>query len=61
MESATLFTMCSANGWRAGCVSGVLVNRTDQEAPDEEKIEKVEYGAIATAVGAAGLLLRGAS
>ena len=34
MESATLFTMCAANGWRAGMVAGVLVNRTQQEIPD---------------------------
>ena len=59
MESATLFTMCSANGWRAGCVSGVLVNRTQQETPDEAQVKRVEDGAIATAIGAAGGLLRG--
>lgn len=59
MESGTLFTMCSANGWRAGCVLGVLVNRTQQEAPDEEQIQMVETGAIATAVDAAARLLRG--
>jgi hypothetical protein len=34
MESATLFTQCAANGWRAGMVAGVLVNRTQQEIPD---------------------------
>ena len=61
MESATLFTMCSANGWRAGCVSGVLVNRTQTEAPAEDQIKMVEEGAIATAVGAADRLLRGAT
>ena len=59
MESATLFTMCSANGWRAGCVSGVLVNRTHQEAPNEEQIEQVEQGVIAVALAAAGRLSRG--
>lgn len=31
MESATLFTMCSALGLRAGMVSGVIVNRTQQQ------------------------------
>ena len=34
MESATLFTMCSALGLKAACVAGVLVNRTRQEIPD---------------------------
>ena len=34
MESATLFTQCAVNGWRAGMVAGVLVNRTQQEIPD---------------------------
>lgn len=34
MESATLFTMCSANGWRSGMVAGVLVNRNSGETPD---------------------------
>lgn len=34
MESATLFTMCSANGWRSGMVAGVLVNRHHGETPD---------------------------
>lgn len=53
MESATLFTMCSANGWRAGCVAGVLVNRNDEEIPDESAAEGVEGTAIAIVVEAA--------
>jgi len=40
MESATLFTMCSALGLKAACVAGVLVNRTRQEIPD------VDHGLI---------------
>jgi uridine phosphorylase len=59
MESATLFTMCAANGWRAGCVSGVLVNRTKQEIPDETMTASVEPAAISVVVAAAALLLRG--
>ncbi len=42
MESATLFTMCASQGLRAGCVAGVLVNRTQQETPDEETAKRIE-------------------
>ena len=54
MESATLFTMCSANGWRAGCVAGVLVNRHQQETPNEATIATAEQNAI-------DVVLRGAA
>ncbi len=57
MESATLFTMCAANGWRAGCVAGVLVNRTKQEIPDETVTAGVEPAAISVVIAAAALLL----
>jgi uridine phosphorylase len=57
MESATLFTMCSANGWRAGCVSGAIVNRHDQEIPDEQVIEEIEALSIRVVVDAARRLL----
>jgi uridine phosphorylase len=57
MESATLFTMCSTNGWRAGCVAGAIVNRHDQEIPDPEVIEETEALSIRVVVGAARLLL----
>jgi uridine phosphorylase len=57
MESATLFTMCSTNGWRAGCVAGVLVNRTEQEIPDQANIESAETNAIKTVVAASRKLL----
>ena len=57
MESATLFTMCAANGWRAGCVAGVLVNRTRQEMPDDDAIAGAEDAAVACVVGAAARLL----
>jgi uridine phosphorylase len=53
MESATMFTMCSANGWRAGMVTGVLVNRTEQEIPDAAVHDRVEANAVAVVVGAA--------
>jgi uridine phosphorylase len=57
MESSTLFTMCAANGWQAGCVSGVIVNRTQQEQPDKAIIEQTEATAISVVVRAAKKLL----
>ncbi len=57
MESATLFTMCATQGWRAGCIAGAIVNRMQQEIPDESVIAKTEADAITAVVGAARLLL----
>lgn len=58
MESATLFTMCAANGWRAGCVSGVIANRALEEIPtDEEAIAATEEQAIGVVVRAAAKLI----
>jgi uridine phosphorylase len=57
MESATLFTMCATNGWRAGCIAGVLVNREEQETPDEATIESAESNAIKAVVAASRKLL----
>lgn len=42
MESATLLTMCPSQGLRAGMVAGVIVNRTQQEIPDESLLKKVK-------------------
>ena len=56
MESATLFTQCAVNGWRAGMVAGVLVNRTQQEIPDPSVHAKVEANAIEVVAGAATAL-----
>lgn len=56
MESATLFTQCAANGWRAGMVAGVLVNRTQQEIPDPSVHATVESNAIDVVVAAANAL-----
>jgi len=58
MESATLFTMSSALGLRAGCVAGVLVNRTRDETPDEGASQRVEAATIDVVVDAARRLLR---
>ncbi len=57
MEAATLFTMCSANGWRAGCIAGAIVNRTTQEAPVEAAIEETEKLSVQVAVEAVRRLL----
>ncbi|GIU53908.1 MULTISPECIES: uridine phosphorylase [Shewanella] len=57
MESATLFTMCASQGWRAACVAGVIVNRTQQEIPDEAMMKKTEVSAITIVVDAARKLL----
>ena len=53
MEGATLFTMCAANGWRAGMVAGVLVNRTAQEIPDASVHDAVEEAAVNVVTAAA--------
>lgn len=57
MESATLFTMCASQGWRAGCVAGVIVNRTQQEIPDEATMKKTETSAVSIVVAAAKKML----
>ncbi len=57
MESATLYTMCAANGWRAGCVAGVIVNRHTQEIPADGVAEKVEADSIRVVLDAAARLL----
>ena len=53
MEGATLFTMCAANGWRAGMVAGVLVNRTAQEIPDASAHDPAVDAAVAVVMQAA--------
>ncbi|WP_298719275.1 uridine phosphorylase [uncultured Oceanisphaera sp.] len=57
MESATLFTMCSSQGLRAGCVAGVIVNRTQQEIPDDVTLQQAEQQAIDIVIGAARRLV----
>ncbi|MDF0535164.1 uridine phosphorylase [Shewanella sp. A32] len=57
MESATLFTMCASQGWRAACVAGVIVNRTQQEIPDAAVMQGTEQRAISIVVEAARKLL----
>lgn len=57
MESATLLTMCSALGLRAGMIAGVIVNRTEQEIPDEKTMKLAEHGALGIVLDAARQLL----
>jgi len=59
MESATLFTVCSALGLSAGCVAGVIVNRTQQEAVNEEILKSAEQNGTKVAIEAARQLLKG--
>lgn len=56
MESATLLTMCAANGWRAGMVAGVLVNRTVDEHVDPAVHGEVEQAAVDVVIAAAKAL-----
>ncbi len=53
MESATLLTMCASQGWKAGCVAGVIVNRTQREIPDESLMKNTESNVVAIVVEAA--------
>jgi len=57
MESATLLTMCASQGLRAGMVAGVIVNRTQQEIPDAETMQRTESDAVKIVVEAARRLL----
>lgn len=57
MESATLLTMCATMGLKAGCVAGVIVNRTSDEIPDSARLASVETHAINTVIEAARRLL----
>jgi uridine phosphorylase len=56
MEAATLLTMCSALGLRAGCVCGVVDTPT-HEAITPENLQRAEQNAIAVAVAATEILL----
>lgn len=57
MESATLLTMCSSQGLRAGMVAGVIVNRTQQEMPDVATMKLAETAAVTVVLDAARRLL----
>lgn len=57
MESATLFTMCSSMGLRAGCIAGVIINRTLKEIPDTAIVADTERKTIEAVLEAANHLL----
>ncbi len=52
MESATLFTMCSANGWRGGCVATVIANRLEEEIPQDVDHTAMEKQSISVVIEA---------
>lgn len=56
MESSTLFTMCAALGLKAGCIAGVIVNRTLQEIPDHDH-SAIELRSTDAAIAAAKRIL----
>jgi uridine phosphorylase len=49
--------MCAALGLKAGMIAGVIVNRTQQEIPNAEKMKRVEHTAVNIVVDAARRLL----
>lgn len=57
METAALFTICASLGLKAGCVAGVIVNRAEQEIPDETTLQQTEQQAIDIVIGAARRLI----
>ena len=62
MEASTLFTVASAFGRRAGCVTGVINSRvTDEARPiGPEDLRRGQEHAVQVAIRAAELLLTGA-
>ncbi|CZF85808.1 uridine phosphorylase [Grimontia marina] len=57
MESATLLTMCASSGLKAGCVAGVIVNRTQKEIPNAETMAATEAHSIKVVLESARKLL----
>jgi uridine phosphorylase len=57
MESATLLTMCASSGLKAGCVAGVIINRTQKETPDHDTLKVTEARSIKVVVEAARKML----
>lgn len=52
MEAATLLTLASVMGLRAGCVAGVIVNRSQSEHVTPDDLERGERHAVRVAVRA---------
>ncbi|WP_028024154.1 uridine phosphorylase [Enterovibrio calviensis] len=57
MESATLLTMCASSGLKAGCVAGVIINRTQKEIPDQATMAETEARSIRVVVESARNML----
>lgn len=57
MESSTLFVTCSVFGLRAGCVSGVIGDRTQSEGIEPTKVQSIVESTIRVAVRAMKLLI----
>ncbi len=58
MESSTLFVVCSTLGLRGGCISGVVVNRTEQEKVKKEAVVLAEKNATQIAIEAMRYLIQ---
>jgi uridine phosphorylase len=57
MESATLLTMCASMGLKAGCIAGVVINRTENEVPKTEVVVETEKTVMSAVVNAAKILI----
>lgn len=57
MESSTLFVVCSALGLRAGCVCGVIGDRTQGEAVNSSGVQPAVQKTIQVAVDAMEMLI----
>jgi uridine phosphorylase len=53
MEAGTLFKMAGVYGFMAGCICGIIANRTEGENPDLERKKIAEQNAIRVAIRAA--------
>ncbi len=58
MEAATLFTLCSLFGLRAGTICGILANRETNEFADRKELPKIEEKVVRVSVEAVRMLLR---
>jgi len=58
METAAMFTMAGVMGLRAGCVAGVIVNRTGRESITAADLQLGEHNAVRAAAAAVGELLK---
>lgn len=57
MESSTFLTMVNAMGLKAGCVMGVIVNRTESKEINSKDVEEAEINAIKVAIKALKALI----